>query len=148
MAPTCFLLLVENDISRVNAFLQWCPPGVRLVWAKSAGAALEILERDKGKFYSGILLDHALTHLCTVKHDRLLSGVKVTKAIIENISPKVPILIHSMSSIGLPRLKQMLEAAGFPVTRIPMTLLNEEQFLDWLLECECSFLSSNLGNIK
>jgi len=137
MQDTCRLLVVEDDISRINLFQSWCPITVRLVWAKSAGVALGILQRDRGKVYSGILLDHDLLEQTITSSDEYLNGFQVVQAIINNTSPDVPILIHSMNHLQAPLMQSQLEDAGFCVTRIPMSVLDQKKFLQWLDECEC-----------
>jgi hypothetical protein len=51
------LLLVEDDDQRAAAIKACIPPDIHCVWARSAGAALGVLKRDK---FSGIMLDFDL----------------------------------------------------------------------------------------
>ena len=37
------LLLIEDDVGRVQDFRAWLPPWAMLVWAQSAGAALGLI---------------------------------------------------------------------------------------------------------
>ena len=53
-------LLVEDDPDRIARFTAWCPPDARLVVARGGGRALGLLERDPGRVYAGLLLDHDL----------------------------------------------------------------------------------------
>ena len=135
MHDTRRLLIIEDDIARVYTFQSWCPPDVRLIWAKSAGVALGMLQRDRGTVYDGILLDHDLLNSAVTSMDKYLCGQDVAGAIAANISPRVPILIHSMNHEQAPRMHFRLQEAGFQVTRIPMILMNQERFTDWLQDC-------------
>lgn len=42
------LLLIEDNVGRVQDFRAWLPPWARLVWAQSAGQALGLIRRDRG----------------------------------------------------------------------------------------------------
>ena len=128
------LLLIEDDPMRIALFQNWLPDDIRLVAASSAGKAIGILQRDRGRIYAGILLDHDLQEQIITDTDRLLSGSDLTKIIIRNISRDVPVLVHSMNAIRGPLMAEALKAAGFPVTRIPMSCLTRNCFLDWLEE--------------
>jgi len=93
MNAICRLLIVEDNIFRVDAFQQWCPVSVRIVWVKSAGVASGILQRDRGTVYSGILLDYDLLEQTIPATDNYLCGQQVVQAIIANISNSVTILV-------------------------------------------------------
>lgn len=137
MYDTCRLLIIEDDINRVYTFQSWCPPDVKLIWAKSTGVALGMLHRDRGTVYAGILLDHDLLNLTMTDDDQFLCGQDVVGAIIAHISTRVPILIHSMNQEQAPRMHFRLRDAGFQVSRIPMALMNQKKFIDWLRDCQC-----------
>ena len=93
-----------------------------------------ILQRDRGRVYAGILLDHDLQEQTITQTDRLISGSDIVKVIFRNISKDVPILVHSMNISRAPIMAERLESAGFNVTRIPMEMLTERDFLEWLEE--------------
>lgn len=131
------LLIVEDNISRVDSFRHWCPEPFRIVWAKSAGVALGVLERDRGSVFSGILLDHDLFEATVTNTDIHLCGMDIAQSIITNIYRDVPILIHSMNHDQASLMQRRLNQAGFSVTRLPMSMLNQDLFFAWLQDiCE------------
>jgi CheY-like chemotaxis protein len=127
------VLIIEDDRGRVEKFKAWLPEDVLVVVAWSAGRALGILERDHGKVYAGILLDHDLQQHAATGADEFLSGTQVAEAIIRNISHEVPILVHSMNPTKAPVMARRLAEAGFSVTQVPMEALNREKFGEWLV---------------
>jgi len=126
------LLVVEDDPDRIVRFTTWTPPDVRLVVARGGGRALGLLERDPGKVYSGMLLDHDLPGQAVNAAERNVSGTQVAHCIQRCVHPDVPILIHSMNPSGAQRMARLLAPAGFDVTIIPMAELTEGRFLGWL----------------
>ena len=128
------LLLIEDDIGRVEDFRAWLPSWAKLVWAQSAGSALGVIRRDTGRVYGGVLLDHDLEQRVMTVDDESLSGTDVALALVENFSTDVPILIHSMNHLKAPRDARQLEDRGFWVTRIPFYDLSEVRFRAWLDE--------------
>jgi hypothetical protein len=128
------LLLIEDDILRVEDFRAWLPSWATLVWAQSAGSALGVIRRDTGRIYGGVLLDHDLEQRVMTVDDESLSGTDVALALVENFSTDVPILIHSMNHLKAPRVARQLEDRGFWVTRIPFYDLSEVRFRAWLEE--------------
>ena len=128
------LLLVEDDIGRVQDFRRWLPSWAHLVWVQSAGQALGLIRRDGGHVYGGILLDHDLVLRTITEDDASLSGTDVTLAIIEHFSPDIPVLIHSVNRTHAPKVARQLESKGFWVTRTPFHRLTEAAFLEWLEE--------------
>lgn len=110
------------------------PEGFRAVVVNNAGSALGLLERDKGHVYAGICLDHDLQQQTKTTADCKLSGSTVVDSIVRNISPDVPILIHSMNPGPAPLMAQKLENAGFYINRVPMCDLNSVAFQCWLDE--------------
>jgi CheY-like chemotaxis protein len=141
---TLRILVVEDDPTRVEVFEAWLqylhlPCQFRIVWSKSAGSAIGLLERDRGKVYAGIMLDHDLNQQSLSNVDRLFSGKDVTKKIIEVTDTGTPILIHSTNESGGPKMKGTLEGAGFSVELVPFYALDFEQYRDWLsYVCEVS----------
>ena len=126
------ILIIEDDPDREEKLRSWLPAGMIAVTARSAGTAMGILKRDKGKVYAGIMLDHDLDKSPVCETDLKLCGQDVVKLIIGNISKKVPILIHSCNPSEAPVMHSLLEKAGFAVERISMNDLTEESFKDWL----------------
>ena len=128
------LLLIEDNVGRVQDFRAWLPPWARLVWAQSAGQALGLIRRDRGHVFGGVLLDHDLAERAITQDDASLTGSDVAVALVEHFSPDIPILIHSTNQVQVPRVVRQLEQAGFWVTRIPYYHMTEEAFLAWLKE--------------
>ena len=105
LPPRLFrLLLVEDDLGRVQEFRSWLPARVRLVWAQSAGAALGLIRRDRGHVYGGVLLDYDLNQRTITEDDETLSESDVTLALIVNFLIDTPILVHSMNWSQAPRV--------------------------------------------
>lgn len=128
------LLIVEDNAERIAKLRSWLPQDVVTVVATSAGRAIGIMHRDRGRTYAGILLDHDLQESVVTDADKGLSGGDVLKSLIAHISRDVPILVHSMNPFQGPAMAERLERAGFYVTRIPMSELSLEKFQEWLEE--------------
>ena len=127
------ILIVEDDNARVKQIRSWLPADVRLVHAGSAGRALGILQRDRNA-YDGIMLDHDLLGQIATDMDFFLSGTNVVKAVMTNISPDIPILVHSMNPADAPKMVQALSKSGFSVTLLPMSEMTEETLSEWIKE--------------
>ena len=128
------VLLVEDNGARESDLRAWLPDDIHLVWAKSAGQAIGVLKRDRGRVYAGILLDHDLQMQRRIGNDRTLTGQDVVRAIIDAVDTCVPILVHSMNRGGAPRMVEPLEGAGFVVTRRPWHAMTREILEGWLEE--------------
>jgi len=129
------ILLIEDNVDRVNLFKQWlCEEGLLTV-ASSVGKAMGMLLRDKGRVYSGILLDHDLQEQVITDSDLYLSSTNLVDLIIENIEKDVPILMHSMNSVQTVPMKKKLESAGFEVTQNPMADFTKLSFNEWQSLC-------------
>ncbi len=126
------LLLIEDDPDRIVCFTAWCPPDARLVVARGGGRALGLLERDPGRVYAGLLLDHDLPGQAVNDAERHVTGTQVVQGILRHVDPEIPVLIHSMNRGGARRMATTLTAAGFEVSAIPMAELSREHFLGWL----------------
>jgi len=126
------LLIIEDDHERERILKSWLPPAVKTVVAGSAGRAIGILERDRGKVYAGILLDHDLQGRIATTTDHFLDGKDIVNVIVKNVSKSVPILIHSMNVTQAPVMAERLERDGFSVTRIPMVNLTKERLQEWV----------------
>lgn len=130
--PMCRLLVIEDDDERVALFRSWLPDDVIIVVARSAGSAIGILQRDRGKVYAGILLDHDLQIQRLTESDRYFSGMDAVQAIINNISRDVPILVHSMNQTRAPVMVERLKVGGFKnVIQLPMAHVTERLFKEW-----------------
>jgi|GEM_PF-907452 len=137
------LLIVEDNADRIERFRSWLPADAHPVFATGAGRALGILRRcgrdprdrrRRSLDYAGLLLDHDLVEQVAAEGEEGFSGSHVTAAVIERISVEVPILIHSMNLTRARAMQSRLEQAGFWVTRIPMSALNQDRLLAWLDE--------------
>lgn len=124
---------MEDDQRRVEWFRVWLPKDFRLIHAGSGGRALGIIKRDRRAF-RGIMLDHDLEKQNVTSGDLSLSGSSVVLAIMQYISPDVPVLIHSMNPGKAAAMGKALETTGFTVTRIPMGDMSKDVFLEWLEE--------------
>ena len=89
------LLLVEDDDQRAAAIKACIPPDIHCVRAKSAGAALGVLRRDK---FSGIMLDFDLYR--SAHADGQLTGESVAAGICETQGRHCEIFIHSQNPSG------------------------------------------------
>ena len=126
------LLLIEDDADRITRFRAWCPSDIRLVVAASGGRALGLLERDPGRVYAGLLLDHDLPFQAVNDAERSVTGTQVVQGILRHIDPEIPILIHSMNHTAARRMSTTLMTAGFDVSVVPMAELTEDRFLVWI----------------
>ena len=131
---TLRILIVEDDIWRAREIAIMLPEGFLPVIVKSAGAALGMLERDRGYIYAGLCLDHDLQRRAMTGADLNMDGNTVVDAIRRHISNDVPVLVHSMNPGKAPIMVQKLESSGFWVTRLPMAELNQKNFGEWLEE--------------
>ncbi len=128
------LLVIEDNAERLKYFRTWVNSEVLIVWARSAGVALGLIQRDPGYVYGGVLLDHDLDEQAMTDIDLRLSGTQVAEALIKHFSSDIPVLVHSVNVIQAPRVASRLEQAGFWVTQIPMHRLTCHAFTNWLSE--------------
>lgn len=128
------ILLIEDNSTRIELLKSWLPQDVKTVVAASAGKALGILKRDRGRVYAGILLDHDLQEQALTAADVGLSGTDIVKSMAANVSRFVPVLVHSMNMERAQGMVGALERWGFSVTRIPMERLSKDAFLEWVEE--------------
>ncbi len=128
------ILIIEDNTQREKLLCSWIPPDARVVIARSAGRAIGILERDRGRVYSGIVLDHDLQEKAATEADRYLSGQDLVDRIISNVSMDVPILVHSLNASQGWVMAVRLQKRGFDVTHIPMNLLTARVFEEWVQE--------------
>jgi len=126
------VLIVEDNIERIDIFKVWFPSDIWIVWVDSAGKAIGILRRDKGDVYAGIMLDHDLTERTTTNADLKLCGRHVVDEIIRCVSKHIPVLVHSENHDFSPVMVKKLEAYKFSVTRIPMSRLTREKLNMWI----------------
>ncbi len=126
------LLVVEDNDGRVDQLNAWLSQDFRLLHAPSAGQAIGILKRDRGRAFAGVLLDHDLGDQARTQVDSLLSGRDVVQAVIDALDTDTPVLVHSMNPTRAPAMVERLQGAGFWVERIPFANLNRERFCGWL----------------
>ena len=129
---TTRILIIEDDPTREEKLRSWLPADMNAVNARSAGTAIGILKRDKGKVYAGIVLDHDLERRPASESDLFLCGKDVVDIIISKVFRDVSILIHSVNESQVPVMHTLLEKAGFAVKRIPMDVLTAASFNEWL----------------
>ncbi len=126
------ILLIEDDLRRIQWFGNYLPIDFRLIVARSGGTALGMIKRDKGHVYGGIMLDHDLQMRQVVADDGNISGSQLVDAIITCISPDVPILVHSMNPEKSPMMVRKLSDAGFWVTKETWFDITEDSYMEWL----------------
>ena len=127
------ILIVEDNATRAERICHWIPQGIVPILASSAGLAIGIIQRDF-KELAGLMLDHDLQEQRITESDAYLSGTDVTRTIIQYLPKDIPILVHSMNPSGAQRVSRQLESAGFWVTRIPMSELDQSDIDEWLEE--------------
>jgi CheY-like chemotaxis protein len=142
MKPAFRILIVEDNPARTSLLQSWLPEGVKAVVASSAGKVLGVLQRDRGRVYSGILLDHDLQEQAVTTTDFGLSGTDIAKSIAANVSKDVPVLVHSMNMNRAQGLVDTLEKNGFAVTRIPMEGLTKEALTERCEEARAAWKSN------
>jgi hypothetical protein len=89
------------------------------------------------------MLDHDLQGQIATDMDFFLSGTNVAKAIMANISPAIPVLVHSMNPADAPKMVQALSRAGFSVTRLPMSFMTQENLWGWIEEVRDCWADGN-----
>ncbi|MGI5865689.1 MAG: hypothetical protein ACOX6T_27010 [Myxococcales bacterium] len=127
---------IEDDGRRHDLFKERLPGDVRLVWAKNAGTGLGILGRLSPGDYAGILFDHGLEKRAVTQDGARFNGSHVAEALLGQSAAErdIPILVHSMNVKCGQEMAQRLEDASYPVTRILLSDLSRERFLEWLEE--------------
>ncbi|MBI5847171.1 MAG: hypothetical protein HZB31_04355 [Nitrospirae bacterium] len=134
------ILIIEDDNDRLARLKAMLPEWTRPVAAVSAGRAIGLLERDSSRknggrdTYAGILLDHDLVCHAVNFTDSSLDGRDVTRSIVQNVTSNVPVLVHSMNFTHSQTMVSWLEGEGFPVSRIPMSLMTKDKMAVWLEE--------------
>ena len=123
------LLLVEDDDDRACEIKAFIPPEIRCVWAKSAGAALGVLRRDK---FSGILLDFDLYR--SSHGQPQVTGESVAAGICETQDRNCEIFVHSQNPVGGRKVFELLKQAGFSVERYPWSAEAITRLRCWLKE--------------
>jgi hypothetical protein len=68
-----------------------------------------IRQRDRGRVYAGILVDHDFQEQRITQIDQILSGSDLIRVIVRNISRRVKILVHSMNISRAPLMVETLE---------------------------------------
>ncbi len=72
--PFFRILIVEDDSDRLWEIKSWMPPDVVVSNVTDAGAAIDLIKRDRGRVYAGIMLDHDLQEQLKVASSMYLSG--------------------------------------------------------------------------
>jgi CheY-like chemotaxis protein len=129
------VLVVEDNDARFDQLRTWFPGNIRVVRAKGGGDALGILARDSGDAYAGIMLDYDLHQ--SLRGAREVKGADVARFIARKVQSDTPILVHSMNPAGRVEIVQILKAAGFSLTCVPMEELsrqNGQPLAAWILE--------------
>jgi hypothetical protein len=121
------LLLVEDDDQRAAAIKACIPPDIHCVWARSAGAALGVLRRDR---FSGIMLDFDLYR--SAVGDPQFTGESVAAGICETQSRHCEIFIHSQNPSGARKAFELLKQAGFSVEQHPWSAAAATPIRHWL----------------
>jgi CheY-like chemotaxis protein len=140
--PILRILLIEDDDGRARKITGWLPSDYRVVRPRSAGQVLGVIQRDRDT-YAGIILDHDLQGNVATDMDEFLSGSDVVKAITAQVSPDIPVLVHSMNPVDAPNMVRELEQKGFRVTRIPMNSMTAENLGEWLEEVRESWADNH-----
>jgi len=135
---TIRVLVVEDDPNRVDMFTTFVRHtksrhDIRLVWARSAGSAIAVLDWDRGNTHAGIMLDHDLDLQNLTSWKGQFSGKDVVAKIIEVVSRDVPILVHSTNPTGGPKMRDMLEEAGFATELCPYYALDFKRLKEWII---------------
>jgi hypothetical protein len=123
------LLLVEDDDQRAAAIKACIPADIYCVWAKSAGAALGVLKRDK---FAGIMLDFDLYR--SAHGDPHFNGESVAAGICESQSRNCEIFVHSQNPSGARKAFDVLKQAGFSVEQRPWSAEAVKPLKCWLNE--------------
>lgn len=126
------ILLVEDDVERINIVRQWLGNQYVLIEASSGGRAMGILRKNMTEGIAGVMLDHDLEKQVLTDDDMSISGTDLINAITTSIRRQVPILIHSMNLSKSPAMVKRLTNHGYSVTRIKMEDLTKENFREWL----------------
>ena len=129
--PPIRVLIVEDNPLRLQRLQAWVPD-VNFVWAKSAGMALGILERDRGAVYYALMLDHDLDTSAVVPSDRSMDGRDVVASVIRNMSTATPVLVHSTNREYAAVMVERLQHAGFYVEHISMNDLTKARLKEFL----------------
>ena len=127
MTDMHLVLLVEDDDERAAKIEQCVPHEVRCVRARSAGAAIGILRRDK---FTGILLDFDLYR--SAHGDPRFTGESVAQAIYETQPRTCQIFVHSQNPTGGRRLFALLKEAGFSVEQFPWSSQATGPLTSWV----------------
>lgn len=127
------ILLIEDSAYRIERFRKWLfGTEFVLIEASSGGRAMGILRRGGMDGIAGLCLDHDLHEQPVTVDDMSLSTSNLMNSIVLSVPRSVPILIHSMNVSKPPQMVRRLQAEGYSVTRIRMTVLTRDNFHMWL----------------
>lgn len=128
------LLLVEDDVGRVDLFAKWIH-GTEfvLVTARSGGQAIGMLSKGFDGV-AGLMLDHDLSDSPLTTVDPHLSSSALIPLLQRRLPRHIPVLIHSHNLNKPVTMQRSLEASGHSVTRIRFSALEMEpqRFMDWI----------------
>lgn len=99
------LLVVEDNEESIELLRHGMPADVQVVYARSPGRAVRIIELDAGNVYAGIMLDHDLCEQMTLKEELGVKGQDVVRKGIRHIPRSTPVFIHSMNLGAAPQCK-------------------------------------------
>jgi len=128
------LLLVEDDVGRVDLFSKWLQDSeFVLVTARSGGQAIGMLSKGFDGV-AGLMLDHDLSDAPLTTVDLQLSSSELMPLLQRRLPRHVPVLIHSHNLNKPVIMQRALEASGHSVTRIRFSALEQEpkRFNEWL----------------
>lgn len=130
------LLLIEDDIGRVECFQRWLA-GTEfvLIHVQSGGKAMGVLSRGC-EAIAGVMLDHDLSDAPLTENDLSMSTSSVMPILCRVLPKTAPVLIHSHNASKPPGMQRALEAAGLTVTRSRFQLLQSDpaRFQQWLMD--------------
>lgn len=100
------ILVLEDDPNRIRWFQQYLIGDIVII-AVTAKAAIDALKTHK---FDLIFLDHDLEEKHYSEDFLLGTGTEVANFLADNpeISPKATIIIHSLKSLGVARMKDIL----------------------------------------
>jgi len=111
------VLLLDDDQSRIRAFLERMQPHPHEVYTvATAAACIEHLAED---VWDLVLLDHDLGGEVFVASTRIDTGAEVVRWLESNVAPHGSFIVHSMNPVGAAGMYFDLQALGYKVTQAP-----------------------------
>ena len=131
MARRRRVLLIEDNVRRIERFRAWLPAEILRVEARSAGQAMGFLKRQQPGELCGILLDRDLDQQAMTEIDTRLSGSGLIALIVQYVERHGPVFTHSTNMSGGASMAKRLVAAAFWVTKMATYALTMEGLADW-----------------